>query len=535
MLKELRLTNIVLVESLSIPFADSFNVLSGESGSGKSAIMNALNLIAGDRCDTASIRRGEDKGAVEAVFDISNNTALLHLLDEAGIACEKDEDLLIKREINTSGKSRAFINNQVAQAALLKQVSSHLFEVVGQHANQKLLSLDYHRRVLDLFGDTEKERTAFANSHHEEVLTREALEQLVQSESQRLREIESCKVEIEELEESAVEEGEEEEVFAEFTQLANADEIALYASEILNVMEGERMPALSLLGKQRIAFEKLLKLSPHLAETATTFTNALVELGEVARTLRLFTSSVEPDPARLEKLNKRLEVITLIKRKYGPTVEETKKYLADAKAKLAKLENTDADIEKLRNKLEELSLQTNTLAAKLTAKRKEAAGKLEKALIQQLCLLNMPKVEFTIELAPQKRHSNGDDKIEFFLTPNIGEHRVSLRECASGGELSRIMLAIQALMAGKEHIPTLVFDEIDSNIGGETAVVVGQKLKEISQKHQVLCITHFYQVAKQAEHHLKIYKKEIDGRTITLVDALDDKAHEKELVRMLGG
>lgn len=535
MLKELRLTNIILVESLSIPFSHSFNVLSGESGSGKSAIMNALNLIAGDRCDTSSIRRGEEKGSIEAVFDIGNNPVLLHLLDEAGIDCDKEEDLLIKREIHSSGKSRAFINNQTAQAALLKQVSACLFEIVGQHANQKLLSLDFHRRVLDLYGDCERDLIAFAGSFREETQTREELDSLVQSEAQRLREIENCKLEIEELEEAAVEEGEEEEVFAEFTQLSNADEISLHAGEILKTFEGERAPALTLLSRQKSTFDKLVKLVPKLAETSAAFANALVELGEVAHSLRLFASSVDPDPSRLDKLNKRLETINTIKRKYGPTVGETKRYLAATQAKLAKLENTDAAIEQLQNKLEALIAQTNSLASKLTAKRKQASSKLEKALVEQLRHLNMAKVEFTIEILPQKRQANGDNKIEFFLTPNVGEHKVSLRDCASGGELSRIMLAIQALMAGKEQIPTLVFDEIDSNIGGETAVVVGQKLNEISQKHQVLCITHFYQVAKQAQHHLKIYKKEIDGRTVTLVDALDESSQKEELVRMLGG
>lgn len=534
MLKELRLTNIVLVENSAIPFSTTFNVLSGESGSGKSAIMNALNLIAGDRCDTSTLRRGADKGNVEAIFDIASNKPLLHLLQESGIDHDASEDLLIKREINATGKSRAFINNQLAQASLLKQVSAFLLDIVGQHANQKLLSLDYHRHVVDLYGETTKDREAFARSHHEEMETKQELDQLVQSESQRLRAIENCKLEIEELDEANIKEGEEEEVFAEYTQLSNADEIALYATEILQAMEGERSPALVLLSRQKGAFERLIKLSPHLAESATAFNNALLELGEVAHTLRRFSSSVEANPARMEKLNKRLELISLIKRKYGSSFEEIQRYHADAKTKLAKLENTDADIERLQTRLTALTSETNTLAVALSTKRKAAAKKLEKALASQLHQLNMPKAECKVEITPQKRQANGDDKIEFYLTPNVGEHTVSLRECASGGELSRIMLALQVLLAGKEQIPTIIFDEIDANIGGETAVIVGQKLKEIAARHQVLCITHFPQVARQAEHHLRIFKQEVEGRTFTCIETLDETAHEHELARMHG-
>jgi DNA repair protein RecN (Recombination protein N) len=201
---------------------------------------------------------------------------------------------------------------------------------------------------------------------------------------------------------------------------------------------------------------------------------------------------------------------------------------------LAKLENTDADIELLQSRLAVLTSETNDLAAALSTKRKAAAKKLEKALAAQLHQLNMPKAECKVEITPQKRQTNGDDKIEFYLTPNVGEHTISLRESASGGELSRIMLALQVLLAGKEQIPTIVFDEIDANIGGETAVIVGQKLKEIAAKHQVLCITHFPQVARQADHHLRIYKQEVEGRTFTCIEALNEAAHEHELARMHG-
>lgn len=299
MLKELRLSNIILVESAAIPFSQCFNVLSGESGSGKSAIMNALNLIAGDRSDASSVRHGEDKGIVEAVFDIANLPQLMHVLDEAGIDHENGAELFIRREITSAGKSRAFINNQLAQLAVLRQVTSYLFEVVGQHANQKLLSLDYHRQTLDLFGDLEKELAAFSASWQEETKTRDALEQLVRSESQRMRDIEIARVEIEELEEANIKEGEEEEVFAEYTQLSNSDELAQKVGEILNVLSGEKIAALAHISRQKAAFEHLVKLVPSLADVAASYENARLELHECAHTLRNFEGSIEHNPERV--------------------------------------------------------------------------------------------------------------------------------------------------------------------------------------------------------------------------------------------
>lgn len=534
MLKELRLTNIVLVESASIPFSESFNVLSGESGSGKSAIMNALNLIAGDRCDASYIRHGADKGVVEAVFEIAHLPHLKTLLESVGIDHESDHELFIRREMTAAGKSRAFINNQLAQLTVLKQVSALLFEIVGQHANQKLLSLDYHRQVLDIAGGLESDLNAFFHSWQEENTVRESLETLIRSESQRMREIEICRVEIEELEQAMIQEGEEEEVFAEYTQLSNADELTQKVGEILAVLMGEKTGALTHISRQKANLEHLAKLAPSLSELTTSYENARLELQEVAHSLRLFEGSIEHDPEKAARLSTRLDVINRLKRKYGPTVSEIREYHQRTQNKLDQLENADADIEHLQSKLQGLVARTQQLSEKLTAKRKQAAAELKVAIESHLRHLNMPKVEFAIHLSEQKRTRYGDNKIEFFMRPNVGEQWISLRECASGGELSRVMLTIQTVLAGKEKIPTLIFDEIDANIGGETAVVVGETLRNIAAEHQVLCITHFPQVAKLADHHLRILKREVQGRTVTSVDALDQHTRVEELTRMFG-
>lgn len=534
MLKELRLTNIVLVENAVIEFAAGFNVLSGESGAGKSAVMNALNLIAGERSDLSYLRRGADKGVVEAVFDIDQIPRLVPLLDEAGIDHEQGNELIIRRELAATGKSRAFINNQLAQLALLRQVADSLFDVVGQHANQKLLSLDYHRHALDLYGDLQADVADFAKCWDEEQHTRQTLEQLTNSEAQCIREMETCRIEIEELEEANLKEDEEEELFAEYTQLSHADELLQKAGELNRMLTGDKNAVLTQLSRQKTTFEQLVRLSPSLAEAAATYENALLELNEVAHSLRTYEARIEHNPERAAQLNTRLELIARLKRKYGSTVADVKAYLQHSKGRLGQLENADDQIASLQEKLTAICAGNNALAAALTNSRRQAALGLQADIAKHLRALNMPKVEIFVEIAPQKRNRSGDDKIEIFITPNVGEHRVSLRECASGGELSRTMLAMQAVLAGKENMPTLVFDEIDANIGGETATVVGEKLRAIACGHQVLCITHFPQVAKFAQHHIRISKKEIDGRTVTMVDSLDDGAHQQELVRMRG-
>jgi DNA repair protein RecN (Recombination protein N) len=534
MIKELRLTNIILVESAEITFTHGFNVLSGESGSGKSAILNALHLIAGVRSDTGLIRRGADKGIVEACFDIDNLPILPHLLKEAGIDHAEGDDLLIRREIHTSGKSRAFVNNQAAQLSILKQISDHLFEIVGQHANQKLLSTDHHRHLLDLYSDLKGDIATFSNIWEEETQTRQLIDELKNSQAERLRTIEVCRMEIEELESAAIKEGEDEELFAEYTHLSNTDQLAEKVREINDVLSGEKIAILAHLSRQKSTLEELVTLDPVLSEVNTSYQNALLELQEVAYSLRNYETRIEHDPTRVEFLEERLSLIARLKKKYGSSIDEMHAYLAKAHDKLTQLESSDLQIESLEEKLKGLSTTCNNLGSQLTRNRQQASKIFATGIVKHLIALNMPKVQFVINITPQKRSRNGDDKIEFFIVPNIGEHQVSVCDCASGGELSRTMIALQALLAGKEQTPTIIFDEVDANIGGETANVVGEKLNEIGQKHQVLCITHFPQVAKYADHHLHIYKTEIDGRTITQVNSLDSSARQKELARMRG-
>lgn len=533
MLKHLNIQNIILVEQAAMPFSTGLNILTGETGSGKSAIMHGLSLAIGERADTSLIRRGCEKGIVEAVFE-TENSAILSLLNEGGIEHEPGQELIIRREIVQSGKGRIFINNQMAQLSFLRKIGLLLVQIVGQRANQSLLSLDYHREVVDLYGNVLSLLRRFQQSYDEEKKIREELELLIQQESQRLRDIDVCQRELEELEEAQIKEGEDEELFAEYTFLSNAEEVSTKVNEINQTLSGERQSLLTVLNRQKQALEALVRFDSSLQETSQTFQNVFLELQEIAHTLKHYQSRLHFDPDRLDEIDTRLSLLSRLKRKYGATMEEILNYQAQTGAKLKRLENAENEIEELQRQLQEAEVKTQQIASELTLQRQHYASQFEFALTQHLRSLNMPKAQFNVQVTKQKRTREGDDRIEFFLCPNVGEHQIPLKDGASGGEISRVLLALQALLAGKEKTATLIFDEVDANIGGETATIVGDKLHEISQQHQVICITHFPQVASQADHHLQISKEEKDGRTITIVQEIDAFSRQRELARMSG-
>lgn len=536
MLKTLRIRNIILIDTADIPFEQGFNVLTGETGSGKSAIIHALSLVTGERAETSMIRHGSDKGIVEAVLDVSHLPQVSQLLEEAGIEHDSNEELVIRREITMTGKSRAFLNSHQVPLSLLKKLSISLLEMVGQHANQKLFSIDNHRDIVDIFGSLQKEVSLFNHSWTEENRLRKRLEELVQNEAQRLREIDICQLELEELLTANIKENEDEALFAEYTLLTSSEELLAHTQEINQSLSGERQAALPTLTKLKQAFDKLAAMDSSLEDTAKAFNNALLELQEVSHTIHHYSSRIEHNPERVATINDRLSTIDRLKKRYGGSLDAIQAYKTKTEKKLKVLENCDLEIEELRKQLLQQEQSNQRLSEKLTHQRTEAGKRLEQAVGEELKQLNMPKAQFFCQMTPQTRNRHGNDRIEFYIAPNIGEQRVPVRDCASGGEVSRLLLALQTLLAGKELIPTLVFDEIDANIGGETASVVGEKLNAIGKKHQLLCITHFPQVASQANHHIQICKQEIEGRTVTTIKTLDNaKQQKQELARMAGG
>lgn len=535
MLKSLQIQHLILIDHVEIQFEDGLNVLSGETGSGKSAIMEALSLVAGTRADTGVIRKGHEKGSVEAVFELSKESPLLPLLQEAGIEFDLEDDLIIRREIYITGKSRAFINNQAAQQLFLRKLGEHLIKFVGQHASQLFQSIENHRLLLDKFAGIGKEAEQFAKQWNELNRIQQELNELKASKAQREREAKICRDELEEIQEAQIKEGEEEELFAEYSRMNDHEEIVSNITQILDSLDGERASLLSQLTRLKLPLEQLAGLQKPFEDSLETYQQALVSLQEVGYFLQNYLSQLESNPQRLQELNERLTLLNKFKKRYGATLQDVLSHQEVLEKRLEILENTDFEIERLENEVVQKSEECEKAANNLSNKRTIAAEKLGLEIVAELRSLNMPKVELEVQLSPQKRSSSGDERIEIFMRPNFGEHLVPIRDCASGGELSRLMLAFETVMAGKEQIPILVFDEVDANIGGETASIVGEKLSEIGKVHQVLCVTHFPQVASHAAHHWQISKHEVEGRTLSMVKRLQEAERQAELTRMLGG
>jgi DNA repair protein RecN (Recombination protein N) len=507
MLKQLSIHNLILVDHAAIDFSTGLNVLTGETGSGKSAIIESLNLIRGERASSELIRQGASQASIEAFFEIESIPGIMNLLEEAGIQCE-DGTVIIRRELHANGKSRAYINNQMAQLTLLQAITKPLLDSCGQHANQRLLTTEYHRGVVDAYGELQPLVERFQAAYAHEASLRNELEAIKRSEAARLREIEVCRMEIDELSQAALRDNEDQELFAEYSLLSNREELMEGITGISQVLTDDSS-VLATLASLQGHFEKLAKIDPQFLEWGQSFKAAVLELQEVAYSLNHYSDRVEYNPQRLAMINDRLTMINKLKRKYGDSIDHIRDYLADKQQKLDLLENSDQKSELLREELAAAVVETDRLASDLSIQRRAAASRLGQTLIASLRKLNMPHAEFEAKVEPVGRSTLGDDRIEFFLAPNKGEGLIPVKNCASGGELARLMLAIRGLLAGKEGISTLVFDEIDANIGGETASIVGQTLSDIGKRHQLICITHFPQVARYAKQHLKIAKSAV--------------------------
>jgi len=534
MIKTLVIDHLVLVEHAEIHFKPGLNIITGETGAGKSAVMAALKLIIGERADASFLRKGADKGKVEAVIEWSRGSGWETFFEEHGLDFP-EEDLIIRREISSQGKSRAFLNHQPVQLALLKQISGSVVKFLGQHAVQQLLDSEFHRQFIDEYADLGELRAEFSLSWKRELKIREELEGLRQKEAEQLRELDRCRKELEEIDEVHPQEGEEEELFDEFSLHANHEEITSKGDSLLQLLLESESSIVAMLKKERAGFEKLREISKELEEPYALYSQAVCELEEAAYEIQKFLGSMEYNSERKQIVEERLSAIHTLKRKYGPEILQVLDYREKTSQRLRQLENRDETIESLANELNAVQEENDRLAKELSDQRKTAAKSFEKEIVMALKELNFPKVSFQVKLERQKRSVLGDDHVEFFFSPNIGENEVSIKECASGGELSRILLAVESLLAGKRGLSSIVFDEIDANIGGETALLVGDKLHQIGKAMQVVSITHFPQVAMKADHHLKISKEEKEGRTLTTIHELGSAGRIQEIERMQGG
>lgn len=531
MLLSLTIRDFVLIDKAEISFTKGLNILTGETGSGKSAIMEALSLILGAKADAALVRKGEEKASVEALFDLTYLDGAAAMLSTMGIDCE-DSSLHIKREIGKEGKGRIWINRETATLAALKSLSPMLMEFVGQRAAKDLFDVSNHLLILDSIGAITPLRAAFQDSFHALTEKKAELKQFTDSMDLARTLYEKKAADLKEIETVSPLEGEDDALFEEYSTLSNVEELKENLQGILNILINDEGSVLGGLNAVRKKTEEYLKIDQKLKDPLEMTKEALANMKEVERVLSLRLSDLEINPERLYFLSERLKAVERLKKLYGPQLSDVLIRWKELKKELSSCFDADEKMEILEQEIRSLTAHTDQLAKKLSQARQQYAEAFANKVTAALRTLNMPSANFSVEIQPKSRSASGDDLIEFYLAPNLGENPVSVSKAASGGELSRVLLAIKLVESSTDT--SIVFDEIDANIGGSTSAVIGKQLKELGERKQILLITHFPQLARFACRHLKISKKEEKGRTYTHIEALETSAREEELARMMG-
>lgn len=536
MLKELHIKNIILVESAQLIFQSGFHVFSGETGSGKTAILKALELILGKRCDTQVIRNGCEKASVEALFELPSKKAVYSILNHAGIDIEEHEDLLIKREISTLGKSRVFINNQMAQLSLLKQIAHNLIEIVAQHASQKLFETSFHKELLDRFGGhldlVEEIKQTFTKLQS----LKKEFKKLVEREEEEKKLKDHWQQSFDEIENANILlPNEEEALFEEYEKLSRTKELYDALSKTYFLLQDEDPNILSILKASSNELSKINVKSSDFNQIQDEFRVLTDNLSELSFSILKYRDSLEENPERLFEIDERLKLFRSLCKSYGPTLNDVIQAREHFSNHLENFEEISSEKNMIQSQIEETTSQLQKLSSILTHKREQAKIGLEQKIQNLFNELNLHNAKLSVVMTPTDLSETGQENVEFFLRANKGEKETALKEGVSGGELSRVLLALKVILSELEEVSTLIFDEIDANLGGETAPKIGALLKKMSYKKQIFTITHLPQVAVFATHHYQIYKKEEANRTYSLIQILDKKQKEKEIERMLGG
>lgn len=536
MLLELTVENYAVVERLCIRFQTGLNLLTGETGSGKSIVVDALGLLLGGRAFAGMVRSGEARARIAGIFEVGNATAIRRMLEPAGIEIEEGE-LLLEREVLAEGKSRCYVGSRPVAASLLKDLAPHLADIHGQHDQQLLFSSDAQRDMLDAFAAAKDQTARVASIYAEWRAAGNELEELERSEQEKLRLLDLWSFQRKEIEAAALQPGEDAALENERRVLQNVQRIEEAAGAAYAALYDSPESALTLTRAATKRVDELLRIDASLDSVREQLNAAAVGLQEASYALRDYLGRVEANPARLDEIESRLAAIDRLKRKYGTSVEAILEFLDQARAQIASVENAAERMEELRRRVKKLSGEFESAAAELTAVRQAAARKLEKRVEVELAQLAMERARFRIETVPAPWSESGADRIGFLVSANPGEEPRPLEKVASGGELSRIALALKTCLTAPKTplVRTLVFDEVDAGVGGSAAEGIGRRLKKLAAANQVLCVTHLPQIASFADHHYFVEKHEVRGRTIATIEELDAAARTREIGRMLSG
>ena len=548
MLANLRVRNYALLDEVDIEFTPGLNVLTGETGSGKSILIGALGLILGGRAAADTIRSGAGSVVVEGLFEGERDPQLRTLLSDIGVDPEED-GLIVRREVGRDGRNRCTINGSLVTVSVLRKLGVLLVDLHGQHDHQTLLNPRTHRDFLDGFEDVRTPKKHVAEAYRRFTERSGALRKLEEELAATREREELYRFQLDELDQADLSPGEDEELERERAVLEHAEQLIRVASEAYEALsEGEDAFVDGLVRVIR-ALEEAERIDPSLGEALESVRTARYQLDDCTDFLGRYRDRVEYDPARLEEVLDRLDLIGRLKRKYGATLEEVAAHRERIAGELDRMDTADERRSDLREEVEAARQELAERAKALSDRRKQVARKLEGRVVAELAELGMGKTGFQVGIEWQESDdgpvridgrgfrvdAHGMDRIEFLISPNAGEALKPLASIASGGEISRIMLALKVILAESDRMPTLIFDELDIGIGGRIAESVGHRLKLLARDHQVLCITHLHQVACWGRTHFTVHKQSARGRSVTLVDHLDENGRVREIARMLAG
>ncbi|MCU0844118.1 MAG: DNA repair protein RecN [Spirochaetes bacterium] len=547
MLTELRIKNFVIIDELKIPFGAGLNILTGETGAGKSILIDALSGVLGDKMTTDQIRSGFERAALEGVFDVSTVPQVRAILDESGIDCD-DGTLVLRREIYTSGKGRCFANATQIPIAKLQALSEYLVDIHGQNEHQNIMRIAKHRETLDSFARLGPLVDTVRGLHAGLSDLKERISSFEIDEKEKARKIEFLGYAIREIEAARLQPNEEEDLRNESALLQNSEKLFTEISASSSLLKGDGGIVQSLKRADQ-SLSAISGFDVRISSILETVRTSLYSLEDAAADLRTFEKDIQFSPERINQVEERLSLISSLRKKYGTTVREVLDYAEKSKRELDAISSSEEQIEKLKADYRAMVQVARDTALDLSEKRRLAAKDLEEKVMKELADLGMPGTVFRIsikrELSPDgeietenKRYvlyPHGLDRIEFLLSANEGEDLRQLRKAASGGEMSRIMLAIKKVILSADIVESLVFDEVDAGIGGKTSEVVGKKLKSLAMERQVLVITHLPQIAAMSDVHFTVQKENIGGRVTTLVKKLSRREKVNEVARMLAG
>ncbi len=548
MLEELVIRNFAIIDDIRIRFEKGLTILSGETGAGKSIIVQAVNLLLGSRASSRMVRTGADAAELEALFSVAENSPVAKAMAARGYAT--DGPLLIQRVISRNNRHQIHINGRLATVSILNAIVEKLASISGQHAHQTLLKPENHLDILDQYGGLSGLRHQVGKAYAALTPMIDELNGLIALREGRSAQLKLLAFERDEILKSGVTPDEDTALEREQRRLKNAEALhgAVYQGmEALYGMEGA---AVERLADARQYLEKAAGIDSQLTDIAEKIAETAVIAEDLAETLRSYLATVRIDEKRLEDVEMRLDALIKLKHKYGGTLDAVFAHLEKAEKELARVENVADTIGRLEEKITQQHGALADRCRRLSEKRTRAAGRLSRAIEAQLALLRMDKTRFKVEITAATTASRlpaaltidacpitstGIDQAGFMIAPNVGESLKPLAKIASGGELSRVVLALKAILAETDSVETVVFDEVDAGIGGGTAEVVGRQLARLAQSHQVICITHLPQIARFGDHHLKIDKSVVDGRTVTAIAPMCRKERIREIARMLGG